>query len=49
MGIIRSNFLIVNYCCGTGHYLSLADLEGAGGGQGSRGGQGGSRIFLVSQ
>ena len=41
----------MNYGCGTGHYLSLADLGGAGG-QGSRegqGGQGGSRIFLVSQ
>ena len=51
MGIIRSNFLIVNYGCGTGHYLSLADLEGAGGGgvRGAGGGQGGSRIFLVSQ
>ena len=41
----------MNYGCGTGHYLSLADLGGAGGSgeQGGSGGQGGSRIFLVSQ
>ena len=35
----------MNYGCGTGHYLSLADLEGAGGGQGSRGGAGGFEDF----
>ena len=45
MGIIRSNFLIVNYGCGTGHYLSLADLEGAGGGSGEQGGAGGFEDF----
>ena len=40
----------MNYGCGTGHYLSLADLGGAGGGSGEQGGgQGGLRIFLVSQ
>ena len=41
----------MNYGCGTGNYLSLADLGGAGGSgeQGGSGGQGGSRIFLVSQ
>ena len=42
----------MNYGCGTGNYLSLADLGGGQGGsgeQGGLGGQGGLRIFLVSQ
>ena len=42
--IIHSNFLIVNYGCGTGHYLSLADLGGAGG-SGEQGGSGGAGGF----
>ena len=42
----------MNYGCGIGHYLSLADLGGQGGSGelgGAGGEQGGLRIFLVSQ